>query len=102
MGAIPSATLAALAATARLRELDKWETVKDALKRGDRQGAIAEISRVLAEAKSKRMIEAAGKQAREDALFQVLELAALDERPLLSTVFGIRSSDPIPRVGLAT
>ena len=84
----------ALQAISQLMEADEWETVKEYLRRGDRQGASNAVNRALTEIKSAK-IATIDKQTRADVIFQVLDLAAEDERPLLSTVIGIRSAEQV-------
>jgi hypothetical protein len=73
---------------------DRWETIRDLLRRGDRSGASAEVDDALATIDADK-ISLLDEQTKDDVRYQVLALAGLDERPLLSTVLGMQSAEKV-------
>src|SRR5713101_93851 len=71
-------------------ELGPLGTIRDLLRGGDRSGASAEVDEALATLGPDK-VSRLDEQTKADVRYQVLALAELDERPLLSTILGWQS-----------
>jgi hypothetical protein len=100
------ANLLAAQAITRLMELGEWESLKQSLGREDQRGAVAKIDRALdsldidevaslAHLDTQEVAASLDERTRNDAIYRVLDLAGTKERPLLSTVLGIRSAETV-------
>jgi hypothetical protein len=83
-----------LAAVSQLVSSGRWEVVRDLLRRGDRTGASAEVDGALAEIHTDQ-VAALDERTKEDVRYQVLSIAGIDERPLLSAVLGMQSAEKV-------
>jgi hypothetical protein len=87
------------AAVVQVLSSDSWAAIKDLLRHGDRNGASAEVDVALAKIDAKSVSRLDGR-TKEDVRYQVLALAGLDERLLLTAVLGMQSAEtcgPEPR-----
>jgi hypothetical protein len=65
---------------------DSWGKIRDLLRRGDKNGASAQVDDAIAKIDAdgvKRLDE----QTKKDVRYQVLALASLEERPAVSAVW---------------
>jgi hypothetical protein len=87
-------------------ESGEWEDLKHSLEREDQPRAIAKVDRALdsldihevaslANLDTNEVAAALDQRTRNDAMYRVLALAGTEERPLLSTVLGIRSAETV-------
>ncbi len=73
---------------------DSWDLIKERLRRGDRRGASAQVDDALSKI-SDESVNRLDERTKEDVRYQVLALAGLDERPLLSAVLGMQSAEQV-------